>query len=264
MAARQQYKNPGMFLPGPVQDDLMPVRPIDAIRSGSADGVRLIIGSNMHEGTMFVHPENTAFPNSWTMITQMMEKNGHVDALPQIVGFYHPSSHDSFTLFQDTAKSMASGIPPLTGDERQIGGDPFIRFATDYAFEMPAVKVAMAQKLFTDDVWMYRYELVTKSGIETGWKASHAFELPAVFVKPDHPFAHFVYDGEDPEVFKKISDEIHGTWVRFAKEGQPGDEWSRFTGADSPVRIFDRETRTEQLDRRHLMEIWGDMRFYET
>ena len=262
--AKHQYKNPGMFLPGPIQDDLMPVRPIDAIRSGSADGVRLIIGSNMHEGTMFVHPENTAFPNSWTMITQMMEKNGHVDALPQIVGFYHPSSHDSFTLFQDTAKSMASGIPPLTGDERQIGGDPFIRFATDYAFEMPAVKVAMAQKLFTDDVWMYRYELVTKSGIETGWKASHAFELPAVFVKPDHPFAHFVYDGEDPEVFKKISDEIHGTWVRFAKEGQPGDEWSRFTGADSPVRIFDRETRTEQLDRRHLMEIWGDMRFYET
>ena len=264
MAARQQYKNPGMFLPGPIQDDLMPVRPIDAIRSGSADGVRLIIGSNMHEGTMFVHPENTGFPNSWTMITQMMEKNGHVEALPQIVGFYHPSSHDSFTLFQDTAKSMASGIPPLTGDARQIGGDPFIRFATDYAFEMPAVKVAMGQKLYTDDVWMYRYELVTKSGIESGWKASHAFELPAVFVKPDHPFAHFVYDGEDPEVFENISREMHGTWVRFAKEGNPGDDWGRFTGANSPVRIFDRETRTEQLDRRHLMEIWGDMRFYES
>ena len=224
MAARQQYRNPGMFLPGPIQDDLMPVRPIDAIRSGSADGVRLIIGSNMHEGTMFVHPENTGFPNSWTMITQMMEKNGHADALPQIVGFYHPSSHDSFTLFRDSAKSMQ----------------------------------------FTDDVWMYRYELVTKSGIATGWKASHAFELPAVFVKRDHPFAHFVFDGEPEEVFDKISEEMHGTWVRFAKEGQPGDEWDRFTGADSPVRIFDRDTRTERLDRRHLMEIWGDMRFYES
>jgi para-nitrobenzyl esterase len=31
----------------------------------------------------------------------------------------------------------------------------------------------------------------------------------------------------------------------------------------SPVRIFDRKTRTEMLDRRHLMQIWGDMRFYE-
>ena len=57
---------------------------------------------------------------------------------------------------------------------------------------------------------------------------------------------------------------MHGTWVRFAKEGQPGDEWDRFTGADSRVRIFDRNTRTERLDRRHLMEIWGDMRFYES
>ena len=264
MAARQQYKNPGMFLPGPIQDDLMPVRPIDAIRSGSADGIRLIIGSNMHEGTMFVHPENTGFPNSWTMITEMMEKNGHAEALPQIIGFYHPSSHDSFTLFKDTAKSLSSGIPPLTGDARQIGGDPFIRFATDYAFEMPAVKVAMAQKKFMDDVWMYRYELVTKSGVETGWKASHAFELPAVFVKRDHEFAHFVFDGEPAELFDKISGEMHGAWVRFAKEGNPGEEWSRFTGANSPVRIYDKESRTEQLDRRHLMEIWGDMRFYES
>ena len=116
---------------------------------------------------------------------------------------------------------------------------------------------------FTDDVWMYRYELVTKSGIETGWKASHAFELPAVFVKRDHPFSHFVFDGEEPDVFDRISEEMHSAWVRFAKEGQPGEEWSRFTGAKSPVRIFDRETRTEELDRRHLMEVWGDMRFYE-
>lgn len=38
VARKHQYKNPGMFLPGPVQDDLLPVRPIDAIRGGSAGG----------------------------------------------------------------------------------------------------------------------------------------------------------------------------------------------------------------------------------
>ena len=32
---RRQYRNPEMFLPGPVQDDLLPVRPIDAIRGGN-------------------------------------------------------------------------------------------------------------------------------------------------------------------------------------------------------------------------------------
>lgn len=164
VAAKHQYKNPGMFLPGPVQDDLLPVRPIDAIRGGCAEGIRMIIGTNMHEGTMFVHPENTGFPNSWSMIVEMLEKNDHIDALPQIVGFYHSGARDTF-----------------------------IRFATDYAFEMPAIKVAMAQKQYTPDVWMYRYELVTKSGMESGWKASHAFELPAVFVKPEHPFSQFVF-----------------------------------------------------------------------
>ena len=27
--------------------------------------------------------------------------------------------------------------------------------------------------------------------------------------------------------------------------------------------IFNRESKAERLDRRHLMETWGDMRFYE-
>ena len=29
------------------------------------------------------------------------------------------------------------------------------------------------------------------------------------------------------------------------------------------ARIYDRETRTEELDRMELMDVWGDMRFYE-
>lgn len=263
VSAKHQYKNPGMFLPGPVQDDLMPVRPIDAIRGGSAEGIKVIIGTNMHEGTMFVHPENTGFPSNWAMIAEMMEKNGHADALPKIIGFYHEDGRDSFTLFKDSAKSMASSIPPLTGDVRQIGGDPFIRFATDYAFEMPAIKVALGARQYSEDVWMYRYELVTKSGIATGWKASHAFELPFVFEKPDHDFTHFMFDGEPEDLFARMADEIHGDWVRFITTGEPDPEWDRFDGANSNVKIYDRESHTEVLDRTHLMEIWGDMRFYE-
>ena len=142
-------------------------------------------------------------------------------------------------------------------------GTPFVHFATDYAFEMPSVKVADAQRRFTPDVWMYRYELVTKSGIETGWKASHAFELPFVFEKPDHPFTHFEFDGESEELFREMASQIHGDWVRFVRTGEPNPDWGRFEGANSPVRIYDRETHTEQLDRRHLMQIWGDLRFYE-
>ena len=105
---------------------------------------------------------------------------------------------------------------------------------------------------------------MTKSGLETGWKASHAFELPAVFEKPDHEFSHFAFDGEDPAVFANICKEMHGDWVRFISTGEPNPDWQRFEGARSPVRIYDRQTRTEELDRSHLMQIWGDLRFYES
>ncbi len=263
VSQKHQYKNPGIFLPCPVQDDLLPVRPIDAIRGGSAEGVKLIIGTNMDEGTMFVHPENTGFPNSWAMIVDMLERNHHADAIPEIVGFYHPSARDYFMLFQSEPQQGLGKFDVARGDHRQRGGDPFIRFATDYAFQMPAIKVAAGQKKYTEDVWMYRYELVTRSGKETGWKATHAAEIPAVFDVRDHEFSHFIYDGEPEELFDQMAAEMHGDWVRFALTGEPNPDWPRFTGAESPVRIYDRNTRTEVLDRRHLMQIWGDMRFYE-
>ena len=71
------------------------------------------------------------------------------------------------------------------------------------------------------------------------------------------------------EVFEKIAGEIHGRWVNFIKTGEPALpgaalDWPRFEGDDSPVMIFDRDCAAERLDRRHLMETWGDMRFYES
>jgi para-nitrobenzyl esterase len=232
MAEKHQYKNPGIFLPGPVIDDLLPERPIDAIRKGSAKGVKLIIGTNMHEGTMFVHPEKTGFPNSWAMVAEMFEKNGNAGALPAVISYYLPS-------------------------------DPFINFATDYAFQVGALKVAEGQREY-GDVWMYRYEFVSKSGVETGWKASHAFELPCVFANKDFHFSRFVFDGEPEETVDQLIADIHTPWVSFTKTGQPDAEnWPRYSGYNSKVRIFDRNTRTEQLDRTELMNVWSDMRFYE-
>lgn len=263
VAEQHQYKTPGIFLPGPIQDDLLPVRPIDAIRVGSAAGVRLIIGTNLNEGTMFVHPEKTGFPNTWTMIAEMFERNGHAQELPDIISYYKPSSKDRFTRFEAQEEFTLNSVPDVKEQYRTEGGDPFIEFATDYAFQMPALKVAEAQRQYAD-VWMYRYELVTKSGRDTGWKASHAFDLPATFANKDFHFSQFIFDGEEESVADNIIRDVHTPIVRFTKTGEPDPEnWPQYAGYDSPVRIFDRETRTEQLDRTELMRVWDDMRFYE-
>ena len=254
-----QYHNPGMVLPGPVQDDLLPVRPIEAIRTGSAAGVRLIIGNTAHEGTTFVHPEKTGFPNSWAMIAEMFEKNGNINHFPDIIRYYHPNADAYLKEFNEQGSKFSvetTKDAPITKV-----GVPFINFATDYVFQMPAVKVAKGQKHYTDDVWMYRYDLVTKSGEGSGLKASHAFDLPATFANKNFHFSQFIFDGEQEDVADAIIDAMHGAWVRFTKTGDPG--WPKFDGDVSPVHIFDRETRTETLDRTELMKTWGDLRFYE-
>ena len=245
VAEHHQYRNPGMFLPGPVQDDLLPVRPIDAIRAGSAAGIRLIIGSNAHEGTTFVHPEKTGFPNSWAMIAETFEKNGNIEAFPDIIRYYHPNAAAYLKKFNEQGSKFSA---ETTADApMSVVGAPFIDFATDYVFQMPAIKVAEGQKQYTPDVWMYRYELVTKSGEGSGLKASHAFDLPAMFANKDFHFSKFIFDGEPEEMVDGIIAEMHGAWVRFTKTGDPG--WPRFEGDISPVRIYDRQTRTEVLDK---------------
>lgn len=237
VAVMHQYKNPGMFLPGPIQDDLLPVRPIDAIRNGSAEGVKLMIGSNMHEGTLFVRPEATNFPNSWEMVAEMLENNGHSEQFDAIKEYYD-----------------------VEGKE---GLDAFVDFATDYAFQMPAVKVADAQKEY-GDVWMYRYEYVSKSGEASGMKASHAYDMPCMFADRDFGFSQFLFEGEDEEVVDYMINSMHTPWVRFVMEDEPDAEnWPKFTGYHSDVRIFDKETKTVSLDRTDLMDLWGEMRFYE-
>jgi para-nitrobenzyl esterase len=111
---------------------------------------------------------------------------------------------------------------------------------------------------------MYRYEFISKSGEETKTRASHAYELPCVFENRDFGFSRFVFDGESEETVDEIIAAIHTPWVSFTKTGNPDVEnWPCYSGYNSKVRIFDRNTETKQLDRTEMMRVWEDIRFYE-
>ncbi len=47
-----------------------------------------MIGSNLHEGTMFVRPEQTNFPNSWDMVKEMFVKNHNEAGFARIKDYY--------------------------------------------------------------------------------------------------------------------------------------------------------------------------------
>ena len=234
-----QYRNPGIFQPCPVVDDLLPERPLDAIRDGFASGIKLLIGTNLHEGIEFVKDNNTGFPNSWDMIYEMFQKNGNLDGYEAVKEYYADIEKvDKF-------------------------GNAFVHFATDYAWEMPSIKAALYQSKYAD-TWMYRFEYITQYAKDVGTFAAHAYELPCVFKAVDHGFGKMLFGGEEEDDVRRICKDMHDSWVYFAKNGTPDPKnWPRFEGEVSPVRIFDHHTRTVVMDRASLMRVWGDMRFYE-
>ena len=243
MSARHQYKNPGYFLASPVLDDLIPRRPMDVIREGGAAGIRMMVSSNLHEGTMFVRAENTFFPNSWEMIEEMFQKNGHGDSFGAVKAYYGPRNQESI-----------NGV-----------GMGFVDFATDYAFQIPAMKLAEAQGQY-GDVWMYRFDFASDFMTEIGLMAGHAMELPYEFDKKDFGLMAEEMKRPQKDIVARLTDEMHHAWAEFVKAGDPMQgRWPRYDGRGGvgTVRIYDRETRIGMLDRSEVMKLWGDMRFYE-
>ncbi|HAL74991.1 MAG TPA: hypothetical protein DCM45_07905 [Clostridiales bacterium] len=111
---------------------------------------------------------------------------------------------------------------------------------------------------------MYRFEFLSESAKANGMLVSHAFELPCVFAVKDHPFSSLFFAGELEETQNQIIRDIHTPWINFVKQGDPDPEsWPLFRGDVPPVRVFDRKTSIQMMDRRQMMILWGDMRFYE-
>lgn len=160
-----QKKNPGIFLPAPSIDDLLPERPIDAIRKGSSRNVRLMIGTNLHEGTMFVHKGSREFPDSWEAIEKLFRKHGYTNRFSKIKHYYEKNGKGEFN-----------------GTE-----ECFINFATDYLFQVPSIQVAEAQRKYSD-VYVYRFEYIPEYARKTGMMCAHAADLPFVFSKLEGDF----------------------------------------------------------------------------
>ncbi len=237
--SHMQYEYPGILGAGPVIDDLLPLRPIEAMKAGYSKGVMLIIGTNLNEGTMFVRPEGTILPNSWELIRKGFELNG---------------LEEKYSEFETYYKEL---------EVEQIYGNAFVKFATDIAWEVPSIRFARAHAPYAD-TYMYRFEYVSDFSKETGMLASHAFELPCVFGVKEHEFARMLFKGEKEEDANAIIDEIHGIWVEFAKTGDTGiSDWGKFEGEIPSVRIFDKKCRTQKLDRTKMMQLWEDIVFYK-
>lgn len=235
---KSQDIEPGTLLPCPCIDDLLPKHPMEAIAEGSAEGVRLILGTNLHEGTMFINDFMHVFPNSWEMLEEMFEKHGY---------------SKRFAAVKDHYDQKDKRYP------KEIS--PYVNFATDYAFRVPGIQLAALQAEH-GEVYLYSYEFVAEGAKKVGMLASHAFEMAFVFESYDSLMPWGTLYSTPVSVKEKLAKDMHGSWLRFIAGEKPHADWPVMKEYQTKIRVFDQETHTRNEDFTELMKLWDGLKFF--
>jgi para-nitrobenzyl esterase len=198
---------------GPVLDGTaIPVTPLEAIRTGSATGVDLMIGTNLDEVRLWALavPGLTQYPLS-------------------IVSPYWPTAAGAISLTSlgtpdAVSASYQSRRPEATP------GDVSLAALTDLTFRVPAIRVAETQGQQQSKTWMYLFTWPSPSLHLV--RSCHAIELPFVFGNLKNGRIQRLV-GSSPPV--NLSQAMQQAWTSFARTGNPNGKgvpnWNPYVDA---------------------------------
>ena len=217
----------------PVVDGLvMPDIPIEAIKKGSASGIKTLAGTNLEEFKLFAAME----PNR-----QSIDESEVVRRVQSLI----PSEHVSSVL---AAYRKCRG---KRGD-RTRAADLLTAIQGDLMFRMPCIRLVEAQ--CRNHQSAYNYLFTWKSPVMRGLLgACHVLEIGFVFGNYDDNFC-----GSGPDA-DTLSRKIQDAWIAFARTGNPGCEsigkWSPY-GDSRTTMILDRECRLENAPYEDERSVW--------
>ncbi len=222
VTARAQREGLPSF--GPIVDgDTLPVRPLDAVASGSAASVPLLIGTNRDEVKLFNATRDRATVSD--------------EQLPQLVRATLPRADDEdahrlIALYRESRRGL--GLPHANVDVLDA-------IQTDARFRVPAARLALAQRAHQPRayVYLFTWESPARHG---AFGACHALEMPFVFGTLDAPTQdRFAGTGPDAE---RLSTNMMDAWLAFARTGNPSHEgigaWPAYDDHARPTMVFDR------------------------
>jgi para-nitrobenzyl esterase len=218
LEARTLTKEEGIGLPfQPVVDGtVLPQAPLDAIAGGNADGVRVMIGTNRHEMTLFHLMDETLAQIDEPGLRRRAQTWFSADGADRIVEGYQRNH---------------AGEPLL---------DIWTDLSTDAVFRVPAIRLAEAQ-VGHGPVWMYLFTWETP--VFGALRSTHALEIPFVFDALDKPGSD-LFTGSGPER-QGIADAMHRAWIGFARDEGPQHpglpEWPQYDEATRATMRFDAE-----------------------
>ncbi|WP_339319791.1 carboxylesterase/lipase family protein [Paenibacillus sp. FSL R10-2734] len=190
-----------------IDENTLPVEPAQAVASGSAEGIPLLIGTNRDEGNLFFRGEmpGADFEESLKALEQMMGTG----SLADIAGHY-----------SSTWEGQAEIL-------------------TDLYFWGTSIFFAESQLAYAP-VWMYRFD-GTVPGHPLLNKAVHGAEIAFAFNNLSHISR---LGAEITPAMQKLSDSMHDAWIAFAHRGDPITSemlWPNYTLEERATLIFDEE-----------------------
>jgi para-nitrobenzyl esterase len=216
----------GAFPIGPVfGDDCVPIDPVEAMRSGRAHRVPLIVGTNAEEGRLF------------TRFLKMLPTNESM--IEELLADTEPAARERITAAYPDYPAPSACI--------QLGGD--------FAFGSAAWQIAEAHGGHAP-TYLYRYDYAPRTLRWSGLGATHATELLAVFDIYRTRFGALLTAAADRRAALRVSNHVQRRWRSFSRTGSPGDDWPAYTPADRAVMVFDRKSRVEFDPHPHRRMAW--------
>lgn len=205
----------GAFAAGPTAGtDYLPLDPVEAMRTGKAHRLPLIVGTNAEEARLFGRFLKL-LPMSEPMIERLLAET-------------EPEERERIT-------AAYPGYPGQTA---------CIQFGSDFAFGSAAWQIAEAHSRHAP-TYQYRYDYAPRPLRWSGLGATHATELLAVFDVYRTKFGRLLTAAGDRRTALRVSDDVQRCWREFARTGVPGSDWPAYTDAERAVQVFDRRPRIE-------------------
>jgi para-nitrobenzyl esterase len=218
---------PGSTLLAPVADgDLLPQRPVQAFRDGTAHRIPLIIGTNEREGSLF---------------------RGRLDILASTPGRIR-------AIFAKTPRDRATTIARLY--PRLAHRPSSADFAGDYSFWYPSIRIAEAHARYAP-VYFYRFDIAPRLARWLGLDATHGIELFAVFDQARKPLGRMMGVFGGYAAFERVGRRMRTNWLRFAYRGEVDPGWPRYDEAHRRTLIIDADDRVEEDPHADLRRAWN-------
>lgn len=183
-------------------DDVLPERPLDALKKGAGKDVDLLIGTNAEEMNLYFVPTKVR-----AKIPGFLAK--------WLLGKSHP---------------RASQVLQTYGLGSKKAGHAMTEAMSDLVFRWPARRFAEEHQGSTH-VYDFDWRSPACEG-ELG--ACHAIELPFVFKTLDTAKGPRGFAGKDPP--QALADRIHQIWVDYATDGSL--PWPEFDAQDRNVHLL--------------------------